>query len=51
MSALSYVLSGGFSKPSFYSIEVLPIIKKIEKVLDLLPLIFATRMMVVLEKK
>jgi hypothetical protein len=51
MSALSYVLSGGFSKPSFYSIEKLPFIRKIEKVLDLFPLFFATRMMVVLEKK
>jgi len=51
MSALSYVLSGGFSKPSFYSIKNLPLIKKIEKVLDLLPLIFATRLLVVLEKK
>lgn len=51
MSALSYVLSGGFSKPSFYSLKSLPFIKKIEKILDFLPLIFATRMMVVLEKK
>jgi len=51
MSALSYILSGGFSKPSFYSIKTLPFIKKIEKILNLLPLLFATRMMVVLEKK
>ena len=51
ISAISYVLSGGFSKPSLYLIKFLPFIRKIEKVLDLLPLFFATRMLVVLEKK
>ncbi len=51
MSALSYVLSGGFSKPSFYSVKVLPFIKKIEKILDFFPFIFATRMLIVLERK
>ena len=51
ISAISYVLSGGFSRPSFYSARFLPLIKKIEKFLDLFPIIYATRMMVVLEKK
>ena len=51
MSALSYVLSGGFSKPSFYSVKALPFIKKIEKILDFFPFIFATRMLIVLERK
>ncbi|MEK7642540.1 MAG: class I SAM-dependent methyltransferase [Patescibacteria group bacterium] len=51
ISAISYVLSGGFSKPSFYSLKFLPFIKKIEKILDLLPHLFATRILVVLEKK
>ena len=50
-SALSYVLSGGFSKPSLYPIKFLPFIKKIEIILNYIPLIFATRMMIVLEKK
>lgn len=51
LSAVSYVLSGGFSKPSLYSVKFLPLIKKTEKVLDLLPLLFVTRVMVVLQKK
>ncbi len=51
MSALSYVLSGGFSKPALYPIRLLPFLKKIEKILDFFPIIFATRVLVVLEKK
>lgn len=51
MSALSYILSGGFSKPALYPNSFLPAIRFVEKVLDLLPAVFATRMMVVLEKK
>ncbi len=50
ISALSYVLSGGFSKPALYPESVLPFIKKLERVLDCLPLIFATRTLIVLEK-
>lgn len=51
MSAISYILSGGFSKPSLYPLKFLPFIKKVERFFDILPLIFATRMLVVLEKK
>jgi SAM-dependent methyltransferase len=50
-SALSYVLSGGFSKPSFYTIKMLPFVLKIERVMDVFPCLFATRVMVVLERK
>jgi SAM-dependent methyltransferase len=50
-SALSYVLSGGFSKPALYPESFLPLLRKIEKVLDLFPILFATRVMIVLEKK
>jgi len=50
-SALSYVLSGGFGHTSFYSESFLPILRKIEKVLDIFPILFATRTMIVLEKK
>jgi len=50
-SALSYVLCGGFSKPSFYPHRFLPYIVSLEKFFDLIPALFATRTMVVLEKK
>lgn len=50
-SALAYILSGGFSKPAIYPERFLPVLKSIEKILDLFPLLFATRMMVVLEKR
>lgn len=50
-SALSYVLSGGFSKPALYPAFALPLIKICEKFFDLFPFLFATRTLVVLEKK
>lgn len=50
-SAISYILSGGYSKPQFYPDKALPMIKAIDKLCDLCPLIFATRLFVVLEKK
>ena len=50
-SAISYVLSGGFSKPALYPESALPVMRSLEKIFDLFPPIFATRMMVVLEKK
>lgn len=51
MSALSYILSGGFSKPALYPPRALHSIRMIEKILDLFPFLFATRIMIVLEKK
>ncbi len=51
LSALSYVLSGGFSKPALYPRSYLPFMRKIDFVLDFLPWIFATRVLIVLEKK
>lgn len=50
-SAISYILSGGFSGPSLYSMPFLPFICFIEKVLDFFPILFATRTIIVLEKK
>ena len=50
MSAIAYAASGGFSKPQLYPTATLPLIKKMEKVLDLFPTVFATRLLVVLEK-
>lgn len=50
LSAIAYAASGGFSKPQLYPTAALPMIKKLEKALDLFPTIFATRLLVILEK-
>ena len=50
LSAIAYAASGGFSKPQLYPTSALPLIRKLEKVLDLFPLLFATRLLVILEK-
>jgi SAM-dependent methyltransferase len=51
MSAISHMASGGYSKPAFYPESALPLMQQLEKVLDLFPWLFATRILVVLEKK
>lgn len=50
LSAMAYAASGGFSKPQLYPSSMLPLIKKLEKGLDLFPALFATRLLVILEK-
>jgi len=50
LSALAYAASGGFSGPQLYPRSVLILIKSLEKVLDLFPSLFATRLLIVLEK-
>lgn len=50
LSAIAYAASGGYSKPQLYPTSLLPTIKSVEKVLDLFPLLFATRLLVILEK-
>jgi SAM-dependent methyltransferase len=49
-SAIAYAASGGFSKPQLYPTAALPLLRKLERVLDLFPLLFATRLLVILEK-
>jgi SAM-dependent methyltransferase len=49
-SAIAYAASGGFSKPQLYPTSALPLIRKLENFLDLFPLLFATRLLVILEK-
>jgi len=49
-SALAYVGSGGYSKPQMYPNFMYGMIKGIEKICDLFPTLFATRLVVVLEK-
>ena len=48
---IAYVASGGFSKPQLYPSSLLPVIRGCEKILALWPNIFATRLLVVLQKK
>lgn len=50
LSALAYAASGGFSGPQLYPRSVLMLIKGMEKVFDLFPLLFATRLLIILEK-
>lgn len=49
-SAVSYVLSGGYSKPQLYPDAWYPLMRGIDRCCDCLPWLFATRLMVVLEK-
>jgi len=50
LSAIAYAASGGFSKPQLYPTSMLPVIKKLERLLGLFPTLFATRVLVILEK-
>jgi SAM-dependent methyltransferase len=50
LCALSYVLSGGFSKPSLYPLSILPAIRIVDEILQVSPTLFGTRLLVVLEK-
>jgi len=49
-SSLAYILSGGYSKPQMYGDGGYKKIKKVEKILDLFPGIFSTRLLIVLQK-
>jgi SAM-dependent methyltransferase len=50
ISAIAYAASGGFSKPQLYPAFALPWIRKLERALGLFPALFATRLLVILEK-
>lgn len=50
MSAFSYVLSGGYSKKQLYPNKALPFIQFVDILFDYMPILFATRGLVVLEK-
>ena len=50
LSAIAYAASGGFSKPQLYPTAALPLLRKLETILDLFPILFATRLLVILEK-
>ncbi|MDX9993370.1 MAG: methyltransferase domain-containing protein [Anaerolineales bacterium] len=50
-AAISYVAAGGYSKPQIYPDSWYPFMQKVDGLLDKLPLLFATRILAVLEKK
>jgi SAM-dependent methyltransferase len=50
-SAISYVASGGYSKAQLYPDFLYPMMKRVDALCDLLPLLFATRMLVVLRPR
>lgn len=51
IAALAYAASGGYSGPQLYPADAYPFIKSFEKILQHFPMLFATRLLVVLEKK
>jgi SAM-dependent methyltransferase len=50
LSAISYIASGGYSGPQIIPEAALPVVQSIEPFCDLFPLVFATRLLVVLQK-
>jgi len=50
LSAISYVASGGYSRRQLYPRSALPLMRRIDSICDRMPLLFATRLLVVLEK-
>src|SRR5215207_8049592 len=50
LSTIAYAASGGFSKPQLYPTAALPLMRNLERLLDRFPLLFATRLLVILEK-
>jgi len=51
LSAISYVASGGYRGPQLYGMRLLPHMRKLDRWCDRFPRLFATRLLVVLEKK
>jgi SAM-dependent methyltransferase len=49
-AALSYVASGGYSGPQLYPDRFYPLMRSVDRILDSLPVLFATRTLIVLEK-
>lgn len=50
-SAISYVATGGYSKPQLYPDGWYPFMQKVDAFLDNFPLLFATRILAVLQKE
>ncbi len=50
-AAISYVASGGYCGPQLYPERAFPFMRRLDSLCDRVPLLFATRLLVVLEKK
>jgi SAM-dependent methyltransferase len=50
LSAISYVTTGGYSKPSLYPDLAYPLMRIADRIADYFPSLFATRLLVVMEK-
>ena len=50
MSAISYVLSGGYSRPQMYPDWAYPLLRRVDRIADAFPRLCATRLLVALEK-
>jgi hypothetical protein len=50
LAAISYIASGGFRGPSLYPPLLFPVLRVFDRIADLLPALFATRFLVVLER-
>jgi SAM-dependent methyltransferase len=51
LSSIAYVASGGFSKPQLYPTSWLPAMRRLDRLLSKFPKLFATRLLIVLERK
>jgi len=51
LCSVSYVASGGYSKPQMYPLRALPVMRGLDRLLGRLPRLFGTRLLIVLEKK
>lgn len=51
ITAIAYAASGGYSKPQFYPDFLLPMMLRIDALCRFFPVLFATRLLVVLEKR
>ncbi len=51
IAALAYAASGGYSGPQLYPAGAYPLIKSLETFLQHFPILFTTRLLIVLEKK
>jgi SAM-dependent methyltransferase len=51
LSSAAYVCSGGYSKPQLYPDFLFPVINLIDSLLNIIPFLFATRLLIVLEKE
>lgn len=50
LAALAYVASGGYTRPQLYPLAALPLMRALDRLLGLAPALFATRLLVALEK-